>query len=263
MGIGAKRGATERVGGCEPLLRRNSRRSESRSARPVGHGPSLATAATAAIALVVLGSAHPAVASEPAHVLGESRGCIETPLAATLRPARVAAWADKLAPIEVESPARAGVVSIRLYGTDGEVDPDGLAAFSRAAAQRDEDEVHPLAVRLVQLVFKAAYHFGGARVIVVSGFRPHASKHGMSEALDFKLKGVRASILAAYLRGMPRTGVGIYTHPRTQYVHLDVREPSFHWIDASPPGVHWREGTLWDKGAAKRDAAWTPEMDLP
>jgi hypothetical protein len=196
-------------------------------------------------------------------VLGESRGCIETPLAATLRPARIAAWADKLAPIEVESPAKAGVVSIRLYGTDGEVDPDGLAAFSRAAAQRDEDEVHPLAVRLVQLVFKAVYHFGGARLIVVSGFRPHASKHGTNEALDFKLKGVRASILAAYLRGMPRSGVGIYTHPRTQYVHLDVREASFHWIDASPPGVHWREGTLWDKGAAKRDASWTPEMDLP
>jgi hypothetical protein len=46
-------------------------------------------------------------------------------------------------------------------------------------------------------------------------------------------------------------------------VHLDVREPSFHWIDASPPGVHWREGALWDKAITKRDASWTPEMDLP
>ncbi|MGH7437537.1 MAG: D-Ala-D-Ala carboxypeptidase family metallohydrolase [Polyangiaceae bacterium] len=201
-------------------------------------------------------------ALSPAHALAESRGCIETPLVAALRPARVVAWADKLAPIEVESPAKSGVASIRLYGSDGEVDPAALEAFERAATQPDDD-VHPLAARLVQLVFKAAYHFGGRRVVVVSGFRPHASKHGTNEALDFKLKGVRASILAAYLRGMPRAGVGIYTHPRTQYVHLDVREPSFHWIDASPPGVHWREGTLWDKNAAKRDAAWTPEMDLP
>ena len=202
-------------------------------------------------------------ALSPPHALAESRGCIETPLVAALRPARVVAWADKLAPIEVESPAKGGVASIRLYGSDGEVDPTALEAFERAASQPDDDELHRLAVRLVQLVFKAAYHFGGKRVIVVSGFRPHASKHGTNEALDFKLKGVRASILAAYLRGMPRAGVGIYTHPRTQYVHLDVREPSFHWIDASPPGVHWREGALWDKSCTKRDAAWTPEMDLP
>jgi uncharacterized protein YcbK (DUF882 family) len=237
MGVGAKRGAVAWVGG----------------------------AAATALALALLGSGRTAVGSEPPHVLAESRGCIETPLAAALRPARVrvVAWAEKLAPVDVESPAKAGVVSIRLYGSDGEVDPDALATFARAAAQRDDDEVHPLAARLVQLVFKAAYHFGGSRVIVVSGFRPHASKHGTNEALDFKLKGVRASILAAYLRGMPRAGVGIYTHPRTQYVHLDVREPSFHWIDASPPGVHWREGALWDKGITKRDAAWTPEMDLP
>ena len=30
-------------------------------------------------------------------------------------------------------------------------------------------------------------------------------------------------------------GVGVYTNPLTQYVHLDVRERSYHWIDASPP----------------------------
>jgi hypothetical protein len=199
--------------------------------------------------------------------LADTRVCIETPLALALRPARVVAWADRLGPIEVENGADASVASIRLYGSDGEIDPDALGAFQRAAS-REDDEVHPLAARLVQLVFKAAYHFAephGAvpRVFIVSGFRAHAGKHGTSEALDFKLKGVRAARLAAYLRGMPRAGVGIYTHPRTQYVHLDVREPSFHWIDASPPGVHWHEGAMWDKHVAARDAAWTPEMDLP
>jgi uncharacterized protein YcbK (DUF882 family) len=215
-------------------------------------------AAVAALAVVAVGAPSGDVR---AGSLGETRVCIETPLMATLRPPRVAAWADKLEAVEVESAATAAVASIRLYGADGDVDPDALAAFERAAAR--DDDVHPLAARLVQLVFKAAYHFGNARVVVVSGFRANAGKHGTNEALDFKLKGVRAARLAAYLRGMPRAGVGIYTHPRTQYVHLDVREPSFHWIDASPPGVHWHEGALWDKGAAKRDASWTPEMDLP
>ncbi len=193
--------------------------------------------------------------------LGEARVCIETPLAAALRPARVAVWAEKLGPIEVEGAATPQVTPIRLYGADGEIDPAALTAFEQAASR--DDEVHPLAARVVQLVFKAAYHFGGARVVIVSGFRPHAGKHGTNEAVDFKLKGVRAARLAAYLRGLPRAGVGIYTHPRTQYVPLDVREPSFHWIDASPPGVHWREGALWDKHIVQRDASWTPEMDLP
>jgi uncharacterized protein YcbK (DUF882 family) len=197
-----------------------------------------------------------------AHALGEVRMCIETPLVAALRPARVAAWAERLEAVEVENAGTPSpVAAIRLYGSDGEIDPAALGEFERAAAR--DDDPHPLAARVVQLVFKAAYHFGGPRVVVVSGWRAHAGKHGTNEAVDFKLRGVRASRLAAYLRGLPRAGVGVYTHPRTQYVHLDVREPSFHWIDASPPGVKWREGPIWDRGAEKRDASWTPEMDLP
>src|SRR5258708_10823605 len=204
--------------------------------------------AAAVLAVLALAIAAGAARSQG---LSEARVFVETPLVAALRPARVVAWAEKLAPVEVESPNGA-VVRIRLYGSDGEIDPDALAAFERAASQ--DGNAYPLASRLVQIVFKAAYHFSGARVIVVSGFRAHASRHGTNEALDFKLKGLRAATLAAYLRGIPRTGVGVYTHPRKQYVHLDVREPSFHWIDASPPGVHWREGAMWDKGATNRDA---------
>jgi uncharacterized protein YcbK (DUF882 family) len=214
----------------------------------------MAAAAAATVLATVSGDVQ-------AHAFGEVRMFIETPLVAALRPARVAAWAEPLNAVEVENAATLSRAAIRLYGSDGEIDPAALADFERAASR--DDAPHPLAPRLVQLVFKAAYHFGGARVIVVSGFRENAGKHGTNEAIDFKLKGVRASRLAAYLRGLPRAGVGVYTHPRTQYVHLDVRNPSFHWIDASPPGVHWREGAIWDKGIDKRDAAWVPEMDLP
>ena len=44
-----------------------------------------------------------------------------------------------------------------------------------------------------------------------------------------------APLVAAYLRGVPRVGVGLYTHPRTRWVHLDVRDRSYHWADATPP----------------------------
>jgi hypothetical protein len=196
-----------------------------------------------------------------ARSLGDSRLGIEALLTAAVRPARVAAWAVHLDAIEVGSTGSRDVAALRLYASDGDIDEAARASFERIAA-RDEDP-RPLAVRLEQLVFKAAYHFKNAPVVVVSAWRANAAKHTTAEALDFKLRGVPARTLAAYLRGLPRVGVGIYTHPRTQYVHLDVREPSFHWLDASPPGVKWREAQLGDRTCAKRDASWTPEMDLP
>jgi hypothetical protein len=58
-------------------------------------------------------------------------------------------------------------------------------------------------------------------------------------------------------------GVGIYTHPKTQFVHLDVRDRSFHWLDGSPPGVRWRERRLADPAQPKRDAAYVNVLDLP
>jgi len=196
-----------------------------------------------------------------ARSLAQTRLCIETPLAAAARPARVAAWAAHLEGIQVSGTGSPEVAVVRLYGGDGDVDEAARAAFERVAA--GDADPHPLAVRLEQLVFKAAYHFKNAPVVVVSGWRARAGRHGSAEALDFKLRGVPARTLAAYLRGMPRAGVGVYTHPRTQYVHLDVREPSFHWVDGSPPGVKWREAQLGDRTCTERDASWVPEMDLP
>jgi hypothetical protein len=197
----------------------------------------------------------------PANMVRAPHPCIETPLIASVPAARVVHWAGALAPVPVESFTTHATRLVRLYSPDGTVDDDARRAFEQVA---DADgEGRPLAERMEQLVIKAAYHFHGARVRVVSGWRPRAGRHTSGEAIDFKLEGVRAATLAAYLRTLPRVGVGIYTHPRTQFVHLDVRDSSYHWIDASPPGVKWHEARLRDPLGAKRDASWTPDLDLP
>jgi uncharacterized protein YcbK (DUF882 family) len=222
-------------------------------------GPTLASAAPwllGAVATFVLAVARDA----PAHGLQPTHAAYEAVLASAVPVPRVAAWARALPPVEVTAATHARA-RVRFYADDGEIDPTAREALERVAA--NEGEPHALAVRVEQLVVRAAYHFGDAQVYVVSGWRDRASRHGTGEAIDFKLKGVSARELAAYLRSLPRAGVGVYTNPRTQFVHLDVRDQSYHWIDASPPGVHWREGALRDPGAAKRDASWTPEMDLP
>jgi hypothetical protein len=188
----------------------------------------------------------------------------DTPLTEGPRPPRQQAhtpWATALAPLDVANVTTKARSRVRLYGGDGSVDETACEDFERIAAGADEPR--PLARRLEQLVVKAAYHFGGVRVLMVSGFRPNAGRHGTGDALDFKLEGIPAARLAAYLRRLPRVGVGIYTHPRTQFVHLDVRDASYYWLDASPPGVKWHEARLYDPSAQKRDAAWTPEMDEP
>jgi hypothetical protein len=210
-----------------------------------------ALATGAAVAL----DASSAGAESPAHA------GVDTPLERVAPAPRVAAWARDLAPVEVVNGNTHERALLRFYRDDGEVDDDARVAFERVATSGGAS--HAFNVRVEQLVILAAYHFMGAGVVIVSSFREHAGRHGTGEALDIRLRGVRAATLAAFLRGMPRAGVGVYTHRRTQFVHVDVREQSFHWLDASPPGVHWREAQLRDPHAAARDASWRPEMDLP
>jgi hypothetical protein len=171
------------------------------------------------------------------------------------------AWAAGLGPLRVISPT-GRPRDLVLYRPDGSIDPKAVGVFAEAAAA-PEQPVVMLPKRLVQLVVKAAHHFGAARVEIVSGWRSGGGPHGRAEAVDFRLSGVDYKKLAAYLRGLPRVGVGMYTHRRTRYVHLDVRERSYHWLDASPPRRHWKEMRLRDPKQAKRDASYTPEMDLP
>ena len=176
------------------------------------------------------------------------------------------AWPD-LAPVLVRNVNTGAEAQIRLYGSDGAIDEDALDEFARVVAQDDADAPVSLSPRLVQLAIKAAYHFHAPTLVSISAYRPQnpfkGSRHATGDALDFQLDGVKAPVLAAYLQKYALVGVGLYTHPRTQYVHLDVRDESYHWIDGSPPGVTWREQPLRDPFRMMRDASYSPELDLP
>jgi uncharacterized protein YcbK (DUF882 family) len=186
------------------------------------------------------------------------------PASAPMTERRSSAWASNLPTLTVENPNSRGVAAIKLYADDGTVDP---AAFESLRKLVGVDGIHPAPMnrRVVQLMVKAAAHFGAEHVVIVSAYRPgrRGGPHAHGVAIDFKLAGTGARALAAYLRTFPRVGVGIYTHPGTQFVHLDVRETSWHWVDGSPPGRTWREVPLQDPSRAARDAMYTPDTDLP
>jgi len=226
-------------------------------------------AATAVGATSAAGPVAPRGGPRP-RVFEPARAVLVKASSVTQQSAPSAAWAAALAPVEVSNKTTRRHASIRLYGSDGSVDRAAARSFMRVAGRSAEapddasEEDERLDLRLVQLVVRASYRFGGAAVQIVSATRSGTNgKHASGEAIDFALEGVRATTLAAYLRTTPRAGVGIYTHPKTQYVHLDVREQSFHWIDASPPGVSWREQRLPDAKGPERDASYGRWMDLP
>jgi uncharacterized protein YcbK (DUF882 family) len=175
-----------------------------------------------------------------------------------------------LPPLRFENQTTHARLETRLYDAAGNID-EGAAARLDELLCDGRDPKHPKTARInrrtLQLLFKAAYHFAIHEVEVVSAYRAPGRRregfHGKGDAIDFRLKGLDASRLAAYLRLEPRSGVGIYTHPKTQYVHLDSRDQSFHWLDASPPRRRWREKSIGAPDLAERDRDYLPQHDLP
>jgi uncharacterized protein YcbK (DUF882 family) len=171
-----------------------------------------------------------------------------------------------LRPLLIRNANTGAEALVGLYTAAGEVDEAGVAAFCEVAG--DAEKPAPLKTRVLQLVVKAAYELGAKKIVLVSTYRRKDRRgrggyHSTGEAVDFRLPGIPARKVASYLRKLPRAGVGIYTHPKTQFVHLDAREQSFHWLDASPPGRRWREAALKDRDREARDASWRPSDDLP
>ena len=172
--------------------------------------------------------------------------------------------------LHVENQTTHETIDVKLYDAFGNIDEVAATRLDRVLCD-GRDPKHPLTTRInrrtLQLLFKAAYHFGLYEVEVVSAYRKPGRQregfHGKGDAIDFRLRGLDAPLLAAYLRDLPRAGVGVYTHPKTRYVHLDSRDASFHWLDASPPGRRWREKSIGAPDLAARDSSYAPAMDLP
>ncbi len=106
----------------------------------------------------------------------------------------------------------------------------GLLGASGSGPQMDP--------RLIQLLVKVSYHFGGRPVRVVSGMRDnsyfHDSKHPLGRALDFSIYGVPNEVVRDYCRTLGNVGVGYY--PNSSFVHLDVRDRPTYWVDYAGPG---------------------------
>ena len=98
---------------------------------------------------------------------------------------------------------------------------------------------HPIDASLLDLVYDLQRHFKAAEVRFVSGFRTPlqrlGSNHGYGRAIDLVVPGTIDEWVASYVREHGFSGAG--TYPISGFVHVDVRERSFYWVDRSGPGA--------------------------
>lgn len=229
----------------------------------------------ALVALSALGLVGAARAGRSSETAASPRPALAKPAApaAQLSPSQKAPRErtfPALRPLRIFSKNFAESLIVGLYDEQGQVDEGAARRLDTLLSQgKDGEPVSGVSIdrRTLQLLFRAAYHFKAEEVEIISAYRKpgrrRQGQHAAGRAIDFKLPRVKAAALAAYLRTLPRVGVGVYTHPKTQYVHLDVREQSFHWLDGSPPGRTWRERSLGSKQLAARDATYTRASDWP
>jgi len=154
---------------------------------------------------------------------------------------------------------------------DGGFSDEDLERASRAFCPKEAKKVHAISPRLLDLVYRAMRHFEAPLVHIVSGYRPDraGSRHTQGRAVDFVLPGVTNEQLADYVRTFGFVGVGIY--PKSGFVHLDVRDASYYWVDNSLPDERSRSTPILgnlaaasDRAAAARGEApdtWVPDND--
>jgi hypothetical protein len=146
---------------------------------------------------------------------------------------------------------------------DGGFSDEDLQRAARAFCAPEAKRVHPIAPRLLDLVYRTMLHFQAPLVHVVSGYRPDraGSRHTQGRAIDMVIPGVTNEELAAHVRTLGFVGVGIY--PNSGFVHLDVRERSFFWVDTSLPGERSRMSAHLGTQAAENDVAARARGDAP
>jgi len=137
------------------------------------------------------------------------------------------------------------------------------AAYVLRSASGDR---HPVEPRTLNVVYRIQSHFSAPEIRIVSGYRvpkpTNHSNHGKGRAIDFVVPGATDADVATFARTLGFVGVGIY--PVSGFVHLDVRDRSYFWSDASGPGRKNRErGILGDLAkSSDREAALRGEVPV-
>ena len=147
-------------------------------------------------------------------------------------------------------------------GTFQDTDLDKLSHFAR---EPQSGATHPLHPRLADLLYRIQTHFDAVELRMLSGYRSpksgRLSNHGRGRAMDLVVPGHGDEEVARFVREQGFAGVGVY--PTSGFVHVDVRDRSYFWIDASGPGRRNRERGILHDVAQRADTRALTRGDKP
>jgi uncharacterized protein YcbK (DUF882 family) len=115
---------------------------------------------------------------------------------------------------------------------------------------------HPIDPRLLDMVYRLQVRFHAHEIRIISGYRTPrgsaTSNHGKGRAMDLVVPGATDEDVAKFAREEGFAGVGVY--PVSGFVHVDVREHSYFWVDTSGPGKRSRIRGILADVATRSDA---------
>lgn len=159
-------------------------------------------------------------------------------------------------------PDRVELTASRDGGGFNAEDMDRAARVLREPSSGNE---HPMAPELLDIVYRIQTHFAAQEIRIISGYRTPrhgaTSNHGKGRAIDMVVPGTSDEEVAKFARELGFCGVGIY--PVSGFVHVDVRERSFFWVDNSGPGKRNRTRGVLAADALRSDARATARGEHP
>jgi len=148
-------------------------------------------------------------------------------------------------------------VAIAARGEHGGFSAEDLDRAAHVLREPSTGNEHPVDPRVLDLVYRVQTHFSAHELRIISGYRTPkkngTSNHGKGRAIDLVVPGVSDEEVAKFAREQGFVGVGVY--PVSGFVHLDVRDRSYFWVDTSGPGKRARTRGIMLDVAAKSDAA--------
>lgn len=131
------------------------------------------------------------------------------------------------------------VVTVNLYNADGTFSDEAIDQLNRVWRCRRTEVEKSIDPHLFE-VLSHVYDNFKKPIGLVSGFRNQkrtTSFHYVGSAADISVTGIPDTRLKAFVESLDTGGMGIGIYPHAGFIHVDVRpEPSFRWIDNSPPG---------------------------
>jgi uncharacterized protein YcbK (DUF882 family) len=124
-------------------------------------------------------------------------------------------------------------VEVNINLASGELDEASNRAIRRLMRCRRTGAEVPIDPRLIELLWNLSQRTG-QKIIVISGYRAPAfaaagSYHPRGMAADIRIPGLTALMIRDLAKSLGARGIGYY--PRSQFVHVDVRDEPYFWTD--------------------------------